>query len=327
MKRMISTVLLLAVCLSLFGCGAAGPAQTTAAPTTTAATEPPALTGPAALDGKKIIFIGNSYTYNGLCVFSKPDSVLSQNERLYDQGLFFQMCRQNGAECIVTNWTFGGHSTTQLFGGVCGKKGDCENENHQNYFIDPYFDYVCIQPYVESSYNGNLARHLKPVTDFFRKANPDVKFLLLVPHMAYDHGYKWVEGIDALDREDFIICNWGAMLHDIVQGNVQVPGATQEFLRSTFVVSTSEEDGHHQNLLAGYITTQMVYCAITGESAVGQDYSLCNNSSINERFDWLRFRDRYYTYDPTTNFVEVFESPEDMKGIQQLIDDYLAKYN
>ena len=42
------------------------------------------------------------------------------------------------------------------------------------------------------------------------------------------------------------------------------------------------------NMLTGYITTLMVYCAVTGESAVGQDYSFCNDRALNSAFDFSR---------------------------------------
>ena len=325
MKKMISLLTALTLVLTLFaGCGAAPAATTAAAPETTEATEP-ILTGPAALDGKKIMFVGNSYTYLGNCVLSKSD--LRQNERIYDQGLFFQLCKLHGAEVNVTNWCFGGHSSNQIFASVCGKSGACENECHENYIIDPYYDYVAIQPYYESGYAGNLQKHLQHIVDFFRKHNPNVKFLLMVPHMAYDLDFRWRNDLEDLDPNDFIICNWGGMLNDIVQGTVKVPGATQEYLRSSFVCSITEDDGHHQNLLAGYITTLMAYCAITGESAVGQPYDFASDASINPKFDWELFRSEKYVYDPTTNFIEIYNSPEDMKGLQMLVDEYLAKYN
>ena len=37
--------------------------------------------------------------------------------------------------------------------------------------------------------------------DLFRKANPNVCFLLLVPHMAAERNYAWVKDIDALKDE------------------------------------------------------------------------------------------------------------------------------
>ncbi len=77
MKRTLSWLLLLAMCLSLFACTQAGPAEDTTAATTTAATTTAATTAattapppvdpvPQPLDkGKsyKILFIGNSHTY------------------------------------------------------------------------------------------------------------------------------------------------------------------------------------------------------------------------------------------------------------------------
>ena len=101
-----------------------------------------------------------------------------------------------------------------------------------------------------------------------------------------------------------------------------MPGATLPYLRSSFVVS---KDDHHENLLAGYLTTLFVYCAITGESAVGQPYDFCDNKEIDPLFDLEAFRDKNYPNDAPTNFVEIFRSEADMNGLQQLVDQYLAK--
>ena len=69
----------------------------------------------------------------------------------------------------------------------------------------------------------------------------------------------------------------------------------------------------------------MAYCAITGESAVGQDYSFCDDTSIHSYYGIDRFYDRYYKDVMDTNFHIVFRSPEDMKGLQMLADQYLGK--
>jgi hypothetical protein len=157
--------------------------------------------------------------------------------------------------------------------------------------------------------------------DFFRQANPNVCFLLLVPQMAPERGYAWLTDVDELKAENVRICNWGGMLHDISQGDIQVPGATLPYLRSSFVNSL---DDHHENLLAGYLTTLFVYCAITGESAVGQPYDFCDNKELNPLFDLEAFREKNYP-GAGTNFVEIFRSEADMTGLQQLVDAYLAK--
>ena len=70
----------------------------------------------------------------------------------------------------------------------------------------------------------------------------------------------------------------------------------------------------------------MTYCAITGENAEGQDYSFCGDMKVNRDFRFSSFINSYYTYNgATTNFPEIFESENDMKGIQQLVDTYLAE--
>ena len=75
----------------------------------------------------------------------------------------------------------------------------------------------------------------------------------------------------------------------------------------------------------------MTYCAITGEAAVGQTYSFCNDamlrpSSNSKFFNFDKFIETYYTYGgATTNYPEVFASEADMLGLQKLIDEHLAK--
>jgi hypothetical protein len=71
----------------------------------------------------------------------------------------------------------------------------------------------------------------------------------------------------------------------------------------------------------------MAYCAITGESAVGQPYEFCFDKSINSKFNLDPYqyvsKSDYPNY--TTNMADVFMSAEDMLGIQMLIDRYLAE--
>jgi hypothetical protein len=78
-------------------------------------------------------------------------------------------------------------------------------------------------------------------------------------------------------------------------------------------------------MLAGYITTLMAYCAVTGEGAVGQPYGFCNDVRVNAKFSFANYVKSYYTAEITTNFPEVFASEGDMRGIQELIDRYIAK--
>ena len=333
MKRIISLILCLLLLVSMFGC-AGGTADTNqdgsnGTAETTEATE--ATVSQAAMDalnGKKILFIGNSYTHSANAVIDKGFGNREQKNRVDVRGYFYQLCTRAGMDVTVTNWCFGNHNTTDTFGDACYANKTCEGVDHKQYLVDPYFDYVSIQCYYEPTYSGDLATHLKPITDFFREANPDVKFLLLVPHMAYDRPYEWVGDVDGMADQGFIVCNWGGMLHDIVKKNVEVPGAKQPYIRSTFVVSVSADDGHHQNILAGYLTALMAYCAITGESAVGQPYDFVADPSVDSKFlKFDAYKSQKYVHDTYTNFIEVFESEDDMKGLQQLVDQYIEKYN
>ena len=330
MKRLLAILLTLALMLSVAACGAAAePAETTAAPTETTAAAPTISQAAIdALEGKKVLFIGNSYTYWGSVVINKNVDIMDQESRSNDKGLFYQLCKENGINVSVTNWVFAGHNFTDIMSHECLiEDASCRGKDHQSYLKDANFDYVCMQPFFETEYAGDLVTHLTPAMEFFREANPDVKFLLLVPHATYFRNFKWKGELQAAADAGITVVNWGGMLDDIVNKVVEVPGGTQQYFQQSFVVSRTENDGHHQNLLAGYITAMMTYCAITGESAVGQPYTVADDSSLHPEFDMEAYQEKYYTYEPVTNFVEIYRSESDMNGLQQLIDQYLAQYN
>lgn len=325
MKKRISVFLAVIMLLSLCGCGGQTGTETTVATQTSAATE--SLHPVVSLHNKKVIFIGNSYTQNAFAVIHKNSYKLTQEERSNDPGFFYQLCKENGADVSVTNWCFGGHSIYHTFGHPCTKDGACKGVDHTEYLKDRYFDYVVMQCHREAGYNGDIAAQLQPVMDLFIEANPNVRFLVLVPHMAIEKKDAWAFDVLTLKGTDIKVCNWGQMVYDICEGVVDVPGATQEHSRSSYVISVSEKDGYHQNMLAGYLTALMTYCAITGESAVGQPYAFCNDPSIHPKFDIKLHRKQYYTYDGNTNYDAILQSPEDMKGLQELVDRYLEQYN
>lgn len=278
------------------------------------------------LDGKKILLIGNSYTYYGKTVLEKKQSILTQDARSNDTGYFYQLCKSNGAEVSVTNWTFGGHILADILG-VCSANRGCDGVKHLDYLIDREFDYVIIQ---HGGTDGDTFEELQQQCDMliniFREANPDVKFIFHIPHSPYEKNFAWLSNLDVLSQKGMLITQWGELVSDLISGTTTVPGGTQIYNRNSFVVCKSATDGYHPSVLTGYITTLMLYCTITGESAVGQDYSFCGDTSINIKFSFENFIKTYYTYDnATTNFVDIFSSPTDMLGIQQLIDEYLAK--
>ena len=331
MKKTVCILLCCCLCLSfLFGCGSE-PVPTVSTETTVETTAPTEavedLTGPEALQGKRVIFIGNSYSFCGYTVMGGDCNIVLQKDRENDQGIFYQLCKANGIDVSVTNWTFGSHSITDFFDGYCKAGRECDGIDHEIHLTDPYFDYVVLQCHVEKGYSGDFVEYLKSEMDFFRQHNPNVKFIMHVPHMAHHKNNAWVKDLDQLAKAGVKIADWGGLIDDILKGNVEVPGATQEYSFHTFVINWREDDGFHQNILCGYLTALMVYCAITGEKAEGQPWRFTNDPTLHPKLDWQKSKALHYSYNDETNFIEVLDSDADMLGLQQLADRYLAKFN
>ena len=135
MKKLISLFTLL-LCLTLLaGCGTPAPAvdngteadteegtlpssaATTEAITEATTEETPNQKDPevTSLDGKKIIFIGNSYTYYGKTVLEKKQTILTQAERSNDHGFFYQLSKENGANVFVAGSAYFGAADKKAF--------------------------------------------------------------------------------------------------------------------------------------------------------------------------------------------------------------------
>jgi len=279
------------------------------------------------LDGKKVLFIGNSHTYYGKTVIVKGHSILDQETRSNDHGYFYQICKNNGADVAVTNWTFGSHYLSDFTAEKCAASGkSCEGENHMSHLKDKDFDYVIFQG--NSSESAWTTKNgAKKIMEVFRQANPNVKFIYFVQHYFYmNDNASVVNSIKEIEDMGITVVDWGNLIYDVVQGTAKVEGAKEKYDKNTFVIRKSKADGYHPSMLTGYIASQMLYCALTGESAVGQDYSFCGNKEINKNFDFDKFIGDYYIYEnATTNFPAVFSSKSDMTGLQKLIDKYLAE--
>lgn len=318
MKRLLA-VLLLAVLL-LSGCAWTVPEESMEI---TGMTE--AVMGKDVLNGKKVIFIGNSFTYYGNCVLNKGQSALGLETRVNDQGYFCQVCRANGVNVSVTNFTFGGHQLKDFYSGKCAAARGHDGLDHLEYLTDRNYDYVVLQQGSGGKDADDILGECRPLMDIFLKVNPDTKFVFLVHHWAHLTDHSYLSNVKALEEAGFIVVDWGALVADVINGKTAVPDAAQTYDKNSFVISKSMDDGFHENLLAGYITAQMTYCAITGESAVGHDYSFCGDKNVHSSFDFETFKAKQYLFDTHTNFIEIFNSPSDMQGLQQLIDQYLAE--
>ena len=131
--------------------------------------------------------------------------------------------------------------------------------------------------------------------------------------------HEVIANYKTLEDMGFIVADWGSMVIDIMFNGVEVPGATYEFTKNSFIV----KDKYHPGPLAGYVTSLFAYCAITGDSPVGQPYNFCYDASIRSEFDMDAYKASYYSASWPSNFLEIFKSDADMTGIQQLVAEYL----
>lgn len=280
------------------------------------------------LDGKKILFVGCSYNYYGNIVINQGNGVNKLSSRINDMGYFYELCKKNGANVNVTNWCFGSHDLKDLLGTSCYTSGgSCPNGfNHLEQLTDRNYDYVSFMDIGTSERHMSMEEYIEELKGFmklFTDVNPDCKFIYSIPCGAYwyNHtdrtdfrevymGTVYAKEIAKLDN--MIVMDWGRMIYDLVKGNATVPGSEFIYNEDSLIVS----DGHHPNLLSGYINTLMTYCMITGETAVGQPMNLeggiePTNIGVN-----------LYS-GQTANFVVVMKSFNEMSGIQKLIDRYI----
>jgi len=304
------------------------------------------------LDGKKVLFIGQSYIYYGRVAieqgFSVSDEVLER--RLDDYGTFHHLCKQNGADVEVTNWTWGGHTLEDMFGGTCKADRGCDGHDHfadLKRISDMKYDYVVITPTsnISKESHEQVCKYVSEIKEMFLQKNPETKFIVSLCTQMYmmkqtEASKQRLNLFDEMEKDlDVIIADWGNLIYDIVNGDAVVENSTQTYNKNSFVVSRSKADGYHPNQLAGYITAQMIYSIITGEKAEGEETGFYLDEKLNGAFELMKnVNDRYkydnispegsettITGDELTNYPEVFASPTEMLGIQKLIDKYIAE--
>ena len=121
------------------------------------------------LEGKSILFIGDSFVYYGKVVLDGSPS------RYEDQGYFYQLCKSVGAQVSVTNWTYGGKGISYIY------------ENYMDDMIDYYYDYVVFSGGRNSQSKAeDYFTVLQSYMDLFTRVNPDVEFFYLVSSGAHN---------------------------------------------------------------------------------------------------------------------------------------------
>lgn len=270
------------------------------------------------LDGKKVVFIGNSMIYYG-------GTVTKGGYRVKDTGLFYNVCKANGANVTVIDCTYGNHSLSDFTTAGCHTSGcDVGVGGDLLKGLDlSSFDIVFMSE--AGNNNANIVRDVKNIMSRF--TNPDTLFVYMCHTYSYTKSHTNVTGnLSALQKLGIVIVDWGHVCFDVYQRTVKVEGSKLSYSKNTFVNSTSS-DPHHPNPLAGYITSLMCYCAVTGESAVGKSYDMMSKVNFGAgSTSFADYKAKYYT-SGTSNFDEVFKSETDMLGLQKIMDQYLNKWN
>ncbi|MBE6534622.1 MAG: hypothetical protein E7678_06635 [Ruminococcaceae bacterium] len=293
-------------------------------------TELSANKAPSLMKNKKAIFIGNSFIYwGGGVTFIKNHEI---NEPLRaaggDKGYFNEVCKANGINMDVYNYTYGGQNLDWIY--------ENKLKNKDKEFLDS-FDYVFIS---EAGQNqSTFMATVDKVAALFPNAEE-------VVYLAHENTFSSnathiINALPKLAQKGIKVVAWGELVRDIYTSKIAVPGATLTYNKNSFVKNSTgtmsdeaavvrtnnDGDSFHQNPLAGYITAQMCFSAITGSLCEGQEYKFCWDKTIAPQYDFDNFVEHQYNNGQTTNFVEIFNSPADMLGIQKLMDQYMNKYN
>jgi len=264
------------------------------------------------LDGKRIIFIGNSFIYYGNCVIDKM--------RDGDVGYFFQLARSNGEDVSVYNYTYGGRNLRYIY------------ENHLSKeppeFLLP-FDIVFVSEAGEN--NPYIMRELRNIKSLFSK---DASFFYLCHEYTHRSGHNnIISAFPKMREEGFTVVDWGGLVYRIWNSLVPADGSDTYYTRQTFIKDNKGKvngkgsvgegkpgDNHHQNPLSGYLCALMAYCAASGRQALGQPYEFCFDKSIHPYFDIDNFTQAHYSNRLSTNMPEIFRSNQEMRFLQSLID-------
>lgn len=274
------------------------------------------------LEGKKLVVIGNSMVYYG-------GLVQNGSQGGSDNGMMKQLMKAKGVNATVVDCTFGGHHLRDFTaaGCKCDDKS-CFGTDHLKSLNFGSFDYVIISEAgnnYSSFYSDAVALYKR-----FLDVNPKAK-LVYINHIysVYKKHDNVLGNLKKLhDSLGVTIVNVGQLGYDIYTNAVKVPGGVLTYSdRYTFCNHTSS-DTYHPNPLMGYMMTQMLYCALTGTTASGTEYSnLIKNSyfaSGNVKYE--DYYNKYYTTAAALPFMKVIDNAAEMAGIQQLIPTYVNKY-
>ena len=265
------------------------------------------------LYGKKVMFIGNSHFYYGNCVnFGSRDKG--------DKGYFYRIANLNGEDCTVTDRCYSGMKLKEIY---------------ETYLIDENadfykkFDYVFLSEAAQK--NKELISDVEDIMSLFPKTT---EFIFLpAPYLYVADISSVISSLDDLTSLGVKVVNIGELIYNIIDGTTAVPGSKCIYNYESFfknnegykngkghISEGADGDSKHPNLLTGYLTALTAYTAVTGRSAVGQPYDFCDDTVLHKNYTFDGYISAHYNGKYTTDFPEIFASPDDMKGLQSLVN-------
>ena len=271
--------------------------------------------GESSLDGKKIMFAGNSLTYYGEIVINDNGSPTNK------KGVFEKIAEFFGDKVTVTNFTYGSAGFTDgrdkaSTDGIPTSYKDyglyqLMLELHPNHYnnkngaaMDSFYDQDIV---VFQQRGASISSSYDQVMQLAALFPEDTQFAVIITH--YDT--KNTSTSSALKKtlsDGWKVIPAGDLVTDLWNG--KIANTEFKYTKNDFVIT---KDNVHPNYLTGYIKALMTYCTLTSRSAVGADYSFVNRSTS------------YYANANETQFEEVLASATEMLRIQELIDSYIVK--
>lgn len=264
----------------------------------------------ASLDGARVMFVGNSFTYYGGCTGIK--NYISRN----DDGYFKQVAAAMGDNVSVTAVTYGGAVLQRGDPEKC--LYDIMTRAHPNHYgtegeMDEFYDQDVVVIQQAGQNPSNNEESTRAIMALFP---PETQFCLFIHHsnVECNHYYVLDTAKTLRDEGSAIYLPVGHLTYEVWMGKTRVPGATLKYNRESFCVN-QEDDRYHPNYLNGYLTALTVYYALTGKSIIDCPCDFVSTSL------------QYYENGATTNYPDILASAADMAGLKQLVEQYVEQYN
>lgn len=266
-------------------------------------------------DKKKIIFIGNSFTFFGKCVNVKTfDEV--------DDGYFYKLAQSFGEDVTVTNFTWGGASFWHKGDGFASRMlYEKLKELHPAYYNNPQglpLDSFYMQDIAVLQQSGDRIKETyedaRLIMELFP---PETVFGFYIT--TYDAFHNFEPSFEAAqkirDEHNGVYIPLGHMVDSLIKGEALLKDSLLEYTKNSFIVCR-ENDKFHPNTLTGYLTALCVYSAFTQKEVFSADHSFVTEMN----------REEFYSLGDT-NHPEIIASDREMLALKHLVYEYCKKYN